>query len=400
MSELGFRVEIFHGPAGLDALAAGWRALFEALERPSYAQLWEWHRSYVEALAPDPDAVYFGALYDGEAVVAILPLAFADEHILGLRLHGAGLPRHAHVRHGDILVHPRALRRFDLGRTLTALRARVRRPWDVTRLGPTMADSTATAAVRALGPTALRVTEPDGFSDALETGPAEAWADRLSKNFRGALRKARNKLARLEGVTAVWASTPAAVAAAFPRFVEVEASGWKGTTGSGSAIVLDPALRGFYGGLAGRLAAAGRGRINLLMHGDKVMAGQLGVVAGERYYLLKIGYDESYRHEAPGNLLIERLLQTIAGDPAIRYLDLVSDAAWHQSWKPVQRQVLVHHVFHPTPLGATAWAALTAKQRLRPLVRELRRRAREFAARVRPAAAPDAPDPGSETSSS
>jgi CelD/BcsL family acetyltransferase involved in cellulose biosynthesis len=266
----------------------------------------------------------------------------------------------------------------------------VRRPWDVTRLGPTMEDSTASAAVRALGSRALRVTEPDGVSDALESGPYEALVDRLSKNFRGALRKARNKLGRLEGVAVAWASTPAAVEAAFPRFLEVEASGWKGTAGAGTAIALDPTLRGFYGGLARRLAEAGHGRINLMMHGERVMAGQFGIVAGDRYYLLKIGYDQSYRHEAPGNLLLERLLQTVAGDPAIRYVDLVSDAAWHQSWKPVQRQVLVHHVFQRTPLGAAAWAALRGKQLLRPMVRELRRRVREYAARVRPDGAPDA----------
>ncbi|HWN67863.1 MAG TPA: hypothetical protein VNM90_09490, partial [Haliangium sp.] len=189
MKELGFRVEIFRGPDGLDALAAGWRALVGALERPSYVQLWEWHRAFVEALAPDPQAFHAGALYDGEAVVAIVPLVFAAMQVAGLRVHAAGLPRHEHVRHGDILVHPRVMGRFDLGRTLAALRGRVGRPWDVTRLGPTMEDSTASAAVRALGSRALRVTEPDGVSDALESGPYEALMDRLSKNFRGALRK-------------------------------------------------------------------------------------------------------------------------------------------------------------------------------------------------------------------
>jgi CelD/BcsL family acetyltransferase involved in cellulose biosynthesis len=393
MSESGFRVEVFHGAAGLDALAEPWRALFDALERPSYVQLWEWHRSFVEALAPDPDAVYFGVLYDGEAVVAIVPLVFTREQLLGLRVHVAGLPRHEHVRHGDILVHPRIMGRFDLARVLGDLRARVRRPWDVTRLGPAMDDATATAVMRALGPGALQVTEPDGVSDALETGPYEAMMDRLSKNFRGALRKARNKLARRQGVTVTWARTPADVDQAFPRFLEVEASGWKGTAGSGTAIELDPALRSFYGGLARRLAASGRGRINLMMDGDRVMAGQFGVMAGERYFLLKIGYDESYRQEAPGNLLLERLLQEIAGDAAIRYVDLVSDAAWHQSWKPVQRQVLVHRVFQRTPAGVAAFAALRGKQLLRPMVRALRQRARELAARVRPDRASTAPGP-------
>jgi CelD/BcsL family acetyltransferase involved in cellulose biosynthesis len=395
MSEQAFRVEVFQGPSGLDALAAGWRALFGALERPSYVQLWEWHRSFVDALLPDPAAFYAGAVYEGDALVAIVPLVFAAMQLAGLRLRGACLPRHEHVRHADILVHPRALRRFDLAATLVALRARVDRPWDVTRVGPAMDDSTATWAVRAVGPSALKVTEPDGVSDALEVAPPDVFMDRLSKNFRGALRKARNKLAKLDGVTVEWARTPEAVAAALPRFLEVEASGWKGSAGVGTAIQLDPALRGFYSGLARRLAESGHGRINLMMHGDKAIAGQFGIVAGERYYLLKIGYDESYRHEAPGNLLLERLVQEVAVDPAIRYIDLVSDASWHQSWKPVQRDVLVHHVFQPTPLGVAAWGALRGKQLLRPVVHAVRRRARELAARVRPSSASGAA--GAET---
>src|SRR5690606_17756733 len=101
-----------------------------------------------------------------------------------------------------------------------------------------------------------------------------ALLDRLSKNFRGSLRKARNKLARLAGVEVRWAREPAEIYPAFERFLEVEASGWKGDGGIGTAIQLDPTLRAFYGGLMQRLAQTGRARINLMMHGDRVMAGQ------------------------------------------------------------------------------------------------------------------------------
>ena len=394
MKKPEFRVEIFHGPSGLDALAADWRTLFDALERPSYVQLWEWHRCFVEALATDPAAMCFGAFYEGAALVAILPLMFVAAHLQGVFVHLASLPAHEHVRHGDILVHPRVQRDFDLAWALAAMRKRVRRPWDVTRLGSTPEDSIASACVRALWPGGLAATEVDSGTDALALSGAEPFVDTLSKNFRGALRKARNKLARLPDVSLTWARDPEALAAAFPRFLAVEASGWKGSAGSSSAIQLDPALRAFYGGLASRLGPAGRCRINLLMHGDRIMAGQFGIVAGERYYLLKIGYDESYKQEAPGNMLLERLLQEVTAEPEIRYLDLVSDAAWHQSWKPVKRQVFVHYVFHHSPRGAMAWAAVRGKQILRPAVHRLRARAQELVARIRAVRAGRAGDAG------
>ena len=75
------------------------------------------------------------------------------------------------------------------------------------------------------------------------------------------------------------------------------------------------------------------------------MAGQFAVAAGDRFYRLKVGHGETYRRLAADHLLLDHLLRKIADDPAIRFADLVSDAAWHPSWKPVPRPVLVHHVF-------------------------------------------------------
>lgn len=400
MKKPDFRVEVFHGTSGLDALATDWRALFDALERPSYVQLWEWHRCFVETLAPEPAAMCFGAFYDGAAIVAILPLMFVAAHLQGVFVRLASVPEHAHVRHGDILVHPRVQHGFDITWALAAMRRRLRRPWDVTRLGPAPEGSIAEACVRARarGPR-LFASEPDSGSDALALGGPEPLVDTLSKNFRGALRKARNKLGKLPGVSLTWAREPEALAAAFPRFLAVEASGWKGAAGESSAIQLDPALRAFYGGLVQRLGPSGRCRINLLAHGDHVMAGQFGIVAGDRYYLLKIGYDEAYKHEAPGNMLLERLLGQVAAEPEIRYLDLISDAAWHRSWRPVQRPVSIHYVFHPSPRGLAAWAALRGKQVLRPTVHRARARANALVARIRAArpghadAPADAPAP-------
>jgi CelD/BcsL family acetyltransferase involved in cellulose biosynthesis len=368
---MDFRLEVFQGRSGFEALAADWHTLFDALSQPSYAQLWDWHRAHLDALAV-PDNVYFGALYDGDAAIAIVPLELSMGFgRLGVRV--ASLPRPD--LHSDILVHPRALQHFDLMGTLEAIRARIQKPWDVTRLGPTPEHSTVTqvfqkTAVEARWPRRFRFSEIRGGSDALETGQYEALLGGLSKNFRGGLRKSRNKLAKLEGVTVQWARTPEALEAALPRFLEVEASGWKGA--AGTAITSIRFHREFYSGLMRSLGPSGRGRINLMFHGEKVIGGQLGVVLGERYYLLKIGYDESYRQEAPGNMLLERLLQEIGGDRSIRYLDLVSGTAWHDSWKPLRCRLFMHYIFHNLPLGMAVWAAIRGRKVLRPLVQELR----------------------------
>jgi CelD/BcsL family acetyltransferase involved in cellulose biosynthesis len=395
--ELGFRLEVYQGRSGLDALAAGWRTLFEALPQPSYAQLWDWQRAHLEGHAADPDNVHFGALYDGGTVIAIVPLEFKVTRIFGrLRVHVANLPWPDRGYHCDILVHPQALQRFDLMRMLEAFRASVRRPWEITRLGPVLEDSTASAvfhnpATQAPWPQAVRLTAAWGYSDALESGNYEAVLGKLSSNLRSNLRRLRNKLVKLGDRHIEWACTPEALEAALPPFLEVEASGWKGTSGSGTAIALNPAYQKFWTEFALSLAPSGKSKIILMRHGEKVIGGQFYAVVGERYYQLKIGYDEAYHQEAPGHLLLDRALQEAAHDPAIRYVDLVSDAAWHQSWRPIRRRVLAHYVFHNLPLGMAAWAAHRGKEALPPLLRGLKRRVGALAAGVRPASASKAP---------
>jgi hypothetical protein len=90
-------------------------------------------------------------------------------------------------------------------------------------------------------------------------------------------------------------------------------------------------------------------------------AAQFAIVSGQRCYLLKIAYDEAHASVAPGNLLLERVLQKYESHPAIKHVDLVSNAAWHTSWKPVVRDVHTHLLFRRSPRGLLAWSLLRGK---------------------------------------
>lgn len=399
------RLEVFHGPSGLERLARDWNHLAERIPGKSCVHLWEWHRSYLAALAPAPEQALYCAFYASGEPVAILPLERATERLMGLALDTLRLPAHAHVPYGDVLLHPRA--RLDMRLLIRALR-RAGLRWDLLLMGRVLADSAVASLMRARPesryaglPAALLPGLPGGLpaglharlsaglwaveevgaSDALPTLPYEELLARMSKNFRGSLRKTRNRLARLANVRFVSARTPAALADAYPAFLEVEASGWKGA--AGTAIKLDPRLRAFYGQLIAHLGPSGRCEIHLLVAGEQVIAAQLAILADERCYVLKIGHDEGYRHLAPGNMLLEHLLERYQGDAEIAYVDLVSNAAWHRSWNPIVREVLCFYLFQPSPRGLLAWSGLRGKQVLRPAYHEVRARARDVAAQTR-----------------
>jgi CelD/BcsL family acetyltransferase involved in cellulose biosynthesis len=369
----GVRLELLPGVAGIERLAGDWQRLYEQAPNPSYVQMWGWHRAYLDSLAPEPDDALYAAVYSGAECLAIIPLVRQPLTVAGIPLKALGFPTHEHMSHADWLVKSSFRERLSPSWLLQELA--VREPSvDVLALGPLLADASASAALAA-NPAVFCVSEPGGQSDALSSLSYETLHTSLSKNFRGNLRKARNKLeAHGADVHILWADTPADLARAFESFLAIEASGWKGQGGTATAIGLDPTLRRFYGQLIERLGPGGACAINVLLLRDHPVAAQFGIRSGDRYYLLKIGYDEAHAPLAPGNLLLEKLLKKYENHPRVKYIDLVSGAEWHMSWKPEVRAVFRHLVFRPSPRGLLAWAALSSKPPLRRLRRRLKER--------------------------
>jgi CelD/BcsL family acetyltransferase involved in cellulose biosynthesis len=378
--ETSLRLEVLTGVAGIDRLAGDWQRLASALPARSYLHLPEWHRAFVSTLVPDPDTVCYAAVYEAGRCRAIVPLMRRPTVVAGIPLTALALPTHEHMSHTDLVIDPEFAGRLSLAWLTRQLAAQLP-SFDVLELDPVLVDSGAEALIRAQRP-ALLLTEPSVHSDALPTTSYEALLENLSKNFKGNLRKARNKLEKC-GARArmVSATTLEELGPAFESFLAVEASGWKGQ--EGTAIGLDPALRSFYQQLVQRLGAAGTCAINLLVLDDKPIAAQFAIVGGDRYFLLKIGYDESQAALAPGNLLLEWLLKKYDGHPVLRHIDLVSDAAWHGSWKPEARSLQRHLLLRPTTRGLLAWTAWQGRPPLRRLRIGLRSGWRNVVAAVR-----------------
>ena len=364
------RITVYRGLAGLDALADSWRALVSRLERPAYVHFWEWHRSYLEAGVHDPDRVIFCAVFAGQQAVAILPLVRADKRLCGLHLRLLALPLDPLTLHADIIVDPRVQAEFELMPILQALRGDLGEPWDVVRLGLVLEDSIANAVVGGLQGGlrgAMIESEQLDVSNALEIAPYDEMLARFSKNLRSSLRNSRNKLAKLESVTLHQARTPDELEAAFPLLLSVEASGWKGK--AGTAISSKPQSHDMYEGFVRQFGAIGRCRIDLLMHGERPMAGQLSLAVGDRLYAFKIGYDESYSQEAPGRMLLEQVLRSLSAEPGIRFLDLISNQAWHHGWRAIQRPVHMHYLCRTGPMGVLFWLFAYARRLWRGMLR-------------------------------
>jgi CelD/BcsL family acetyltransferase involved in cellulose biosynthesis len=214
------------------------------------------------------------------------------------------------------------------------------------------------------GPPVLRISELQPRCNYLPCLPPDELAESLSRNFRGNLRKARNKLAKLNGVEFISACSQPEIDRAFDEFLAVEASGWKGTAGERSAINLDGRVLGFYQSLTRNFSRIGACEINLLRAEGSCIAGQFCLIAGDTSYILKIGYDEAYAQVAPGNMLLEHTIQRYLREGSIKYVNLVTDTPWHSFWKPLSYAVSSAWVFNKTSAGLTAYSLLRAKRSL------------------------------------
>lgn len=356
-----YRVSLHRGPQGFEAVLPAWAGLCGQLTRPRYFHFPDWWRSCVRTLLPQPEALCLAVVRAGDRPVAVLPLERRTVQRFGFPIREIGLPFHPHLPLGDIAAAP------DID--ASALQAALRRgldedgPWDVLRFRGVLADS---AAARLFADGVLLTRVVSHTCDYVDCGrPYEEITASFSRNFRSNLNKARNKLARETDVEFIAVTDREKLMQALDEFLEVEASGWKGSAGEGTAIKLHPELTAFYRNLIEELAPRGAAVINLLRIGGRAVAAQFCALDADTLYVLKLAYDEQWARAAPGNMLLEWVIKRAGAERRFRYLNLVNDPPWFKDWRPETIDVCNIDLYNRTPRGLALWLAMRAKHGVR-----------------------------------
>jgi hypothetical protein len=329
----GWRVVEHRGRAAFEALEDDWRRLYEDMHLHTCFQAWEAHVAYFDLLMAEPGRFRCFALTDGRRVRAICPLEARTDTVLGPSVPVWAVPYHPHMLVADVICPTDHARRV----LLPALVESLRREPENGRLlvvGPLPTDSVIWDGLRRLTPEqyCAHQSAPADVFDCEQ--PFDELIGRLTKHFRRNLRSHRNRLSSLAGVRFVSATEGDDLATEFEAFLGVEASGWKGPLGRGSAIGLHPELASFYQRLTTELAGHDQCEINSLYADGHCIASQFCVLNGEQYSILKIGYNEDYARIGPGLLLLEHTLERCCNDPTIKRMSLVTDGTWQRDWHP------------------------------------------------------------------
>jgi hypothetical protein len=211
------------------------------------------------------------------------------------------------------------------------------------------------AALKGRGRLSVR---PATATPTIALGPE--WRDpesRFSSRRRSDFRRAARRAAEFGEVHCeMLAPTPGEFGPLFDQAIAVEAKSWKRE--AGTAIACDPAKEAFFRRYLTAACVRGEGRVALLRIGGDVVAMQLAVEWGGRYWLYKIGYDEAYARCSPGTLLMLHALGDAAGRGLAGFELMGESEAWIADlWTREARECVRVRTYPYTAAGAAACLA-------------------------------------------
>lgn len=172
----------------------------------------------------------------------------------------------------------------------------------------------------------------------------------LSSRTRNNLRRARGRAEATGKVSiAIFCPEPHEIERHLTDAFRIEASGWKGRRGS--ALTSNTRLGDFIRSYAGRASKERLLRLCFLSVGEEAVAMQIGVEFADRFWLLKIGYDESWSRCSPGMLLTMEIVRYAFSKGLRSYEFLGVDAPWKREWIGERREFASVGIYPFTPNG-------------------------------------------------
>jgi CelD/BcsL family acetyltransferase involved in cellulose biosynthesis len=349
------RVEWITDRARFDELAEEWDRLADAARRPPFSRH-AWFESWLDAFGPVD--LRMCVLWRADAMAAAVPLramrsgarTIANVHTPSLRPLGVDsgaitdVYREAAEQFSELVIEP-------LPEEFVETHSLVE-------------------AAHELG--LWTVVEPQHTSPFVETdGDFGEWRAGSKPHWGAPLERFRRKAARERRAELDLVFSPKDLDSELDECLVVEASGWKGE--HKTAILSRSETRAFYQSVAAAFHERGELRLSTLRLDGKLAAFDLCLLHRRRLYLLKTGYDESFRKLAPGLVLqlsvIERCFET-----EVEAFELLGgDTEWKRKFSTDEREHVALRSFRKRPAPAVRYAYRRA---LRPGLRRAYRKVR------------------------
>jgi CelD/BcsL family acetyltransferase involved in cellulose biosynthesis len=203
------------------------------------------------------------------------------------------------------------------------------------------------------------------------TGSFEDYRAGLSSKVRSEVGRLRRKAEREHAFELTAIEPPHDLDAQWSRALELEAAGWKGR--NGTALLNRPEIRGFFDGLVQEFHAAGSLRLSELSLDGELAAVALSIVHRERLFTLKVAYDEQHRRLGPGFVLLMAMIERCFELGLEAYEFSGPEEEYERRFATGERGRCLLSVYRP---GVVAGSRYVLRQKVRPILRDARRRRR------------------------
>ena len=133
----------------------------------------------------------------------------------------------------------------------------------------------------------------------------------------------------------------------------VEAACWKGR--AGTALIQDRMRGDFYRSFAASACERGMLRMCFMRIDSRAVAMQIAAESGDRFWLLKIGYDDKFARCSPGMLLMRETVRYAALRGLKCYEFLGTEEPWTKMWTQQARPCISVRIYPATPSGMVAF---------------------------------------------
>ncbi len=321
-----------------------------ALESPQQLPMSShaWVLSYFEECLEVGESWFCLFAYEGAELVGVLPLVVTPRVVLAFKLPLLRTPWGLQTFSVDVLAAKGKENEIILALVKAARQLYPHHLGMEFRRLPE--DSPTIAALKADRRGAVLISELDGGGHYLKLkGNFEEYRKRLSSKFRSNLNQRSRKLQQLKDVKITFLKGTDATEKDLSRFMEVEASSWKGS--NGTAILNSPDNISFYTALTRHLSEAGWLEWQFIDVEGKTIAGHLTFRFNHSIIFWRNGYDPSYSKYSPGSLLFEQLVKSAYESGEIDEINMMTDQHWHEEWEMVKREYYNLRLYPLNPLS-------------------------------------------------
>lgn len=357
-------IKEYKGIRGHGKIRHEWQAILDTMPHYNFFHTWEWYYSYLHNLDKSPDKTEFHVVFLEKKPIAIFALKRQREKYFFFTLNMLEAPSHSHMDLATFAV-------TNYSQTglyhlfIDHLNQHTTTKWDALRVGKILGADNIYQEIKANKTTSIIKVKHTNSSYMKCDADTNHLNINLPKKFHRNIRRLKKRALTIGKVIYFYEKERDRLNDAFEIFLKLEASGWKGQTGTGSAIILNDQVKNFYFSLIDQFSKDSRCQINLIKIGESYAAGQFCLIANGVLSILKIGFNEKFKDIAPSNLLLFDLLQKCQLDPEINTVSLTTGPLWAKRWHPENLDVYNLFMFNKTIKGIILYFLLFCKERLK-----------------------------------